>query len=522
MKKEIFINCNPQENRVAVLIDGRLDQFFLERAEDESPLGNIYKGKVTTILPGLGAAFVRLPLEKDGFLPMRETAESSSLWEEYPEDSASKESKNRKGGNRNGRKGSNQKKEKVRTIQQLLRKGQDVIVQVVKEPIGDKGARLTTQISLPGRYLVLMPGEKRIGISKKISRRDQRARIRKNLNEIKIPDGVGLIVRTAALSATKKNLKKDLKYLLNIWKEVQRQDKKKKSPALLHEEQGLVLKIIRDSILTDVKNIVVDSKAEYKKIKRFLSLFSPRSQSKLVHYTSPKPLFEKHRLEDEIQKIFQPKIWLNCGGSLVFKQTEALVAVDVNTGKHKGGKNQEQTVMQANVEAAEEVAKQLRLRNVGGIIVIDFIDMNSRKYQRRVMSTLKKELKKDKAKTRVLPFSEFGLVQMTRQREEESFLKRVYEPCPYCQGMGVIKSEFTLNLEIERKLLTAIGRRPRVKRFRIEAHPQLANHLLGETWEDLRRLARKRKVRLSIIDNADLAYQEFILWALSGKDQEKI
>ncbi|MEA1927992.1 MAG: Rne/Rng family ribonuclease [Candidatus Auribacterota bacterium] len=509
MKKELIINCNPSENRVAVLTDGKLEQFFLQRDEKQSPLGNIYKGKVTTILHGLGAAFVSIGLEKDGFLPMGETARSSSLWDDVVDNEANNHKKT-------------SSKKPSRTIEHLLRKKQDIIVQVVKEPISSKGARLTTQISLPGRYLVLTPLDKRIGISRKITRRDERSRLRKIMGELKGSKDVGVIVRTAAAAATKKNLKKDLSYLMNSWKSAQKKENKSGAPALLHEELGLVLKVVRDSLLTDVEHIIVDSKTEYKNINRFLASFSPQTQSKLVHYRGRKPLFDKHNLEEIVAKTFKPKIWLKCGGHIVINQTEALVAVDVNTGKHKGKNDQEKTVLTANLEAAVEVAHQLRLRNMGGIIVIDFIDMSSRRYQKRVLSALLKELKKDKARTRVLPFSEFGLIQLTRQREEESFLKKVYETCPYCNGLGVVKSLFSLGLEIERRLRSGAFKYPKIKRFRIEASPYLARYLLEEGWDQLRRYARRRGIRISIIDNSELGFQEYKIWALSSRGQEQV
>lgn len=523
MTKEIIINCGSGENRVAVLSEGKLEQFFLERGDEQRPLGNIYIGRVSTILPGLDAAFVAVGLEKEGFLPMRETAESSSLWEEYSDDEENggaktgdpQQSGSKKQGSRNARPGS------VRTIQQLLRKGQEIMVQVVKEPMGGKGPRLTTQISLPGRYLVLTPRERRIGVSRKISDPGQRRRLRKVLQDILGKEEVGVIVRTAALTATDRNLKKDLHYLLNQWKAIKK-GAKKSAPALLHEEMGLVMKAVRESLLTEVEHIVVDSRTEFKKLNRFLSTFDSQAQSKLVHYRGRKPLFEKYNLEAAVEKLFKPKIWLKCGGFVVFNQTEALVAVDVNSGRHKNRKGQEETALKANMEAAEEVATQLRLRNVGGIIVIDFIDMSSRKYQKQVMNTLLKELKKDKARTKVLPFSEFGLVQLTRQREEESFLKKVYEPCAYCRGLGVVKSLFSLGLEIERKLRSGMYRYQKIKRFRIEASPQLARYLLEEGWEGLRRFARRRGIRISIIDNPELGFQEYIVWALSATGREQV
>lgn len=509
MRKEIIISCNPCENRVAVLVDGKLDQFFLQRNEKLRPLGNIYKGRVTTILTALGAAFVDIGLEKDGFLPMSEMAHSSSILEDEIEVDPP-------------RSNNSDSIKPVRTIEQLLHKGQEIIVQVVKAPIGSKGARLTTQISLPGRFLVLTPLEKRIGVSRKISNREHRTRLRKIMTDLDASKDAGVIVRTAAAAAAKKNLKKDLNYLLNTWQAVQKLDKKATSPALLHEELGLVLRVIRDSLLADVEEITVDSKTEYKKINRFLASFSPQSQSKLNCYRGRKPLFDKFSLEPEVAKIFNPKIWLKCGGYLVINQTEALVAVDVNTGKHRSKGGREETALRANLEAAEEVATQLRLRNMGGIIVIDFIDMSSRKYQKQVMAVLLKELKKDKARTRVLPFSEFGLIQLTRQREEESFLNKVYVPCPYCQSLGVVKSLFSLGLEIQRRLRSGAYENPKVKRFRIEAAPDLARYLLEEGWEQLRHFARRRRIRISIIDNAELGFQEYRIWALSSGGQEML
>jgi ribonuclease G len=389
------------------------------------------------------------------------------------------------------------------------------MVQVVKEPLAKKGARLTTQISLPGRFLVLMPQEKRIGVSRKISSRAERHRLRELMAEIKPPQNLGIILRTAALRSDKKSLKRDLKQLLNAWRAIEKTNRKSAAPAVLHEELGLVMRNIRDSILTDVDSIMVDSKAEYKKITHFLNAVAPATSKKVVYYRERAPLFEKHHLEEEIARLFQARISLQCGGTIVLNQTEALVAVDVNTGKHKGKKDQARTALTANLEAAVEIAKQLRLRNVGGLVVIDFIDMESKRYQRQVMSALLKELKKDRAKTRVLPFSEFCLVEMTRQREHESFMRKVYQPCPFCQGQGAIKSLDSMELEVERKILRALSRNPRVRRYRIEAHPHLARYLLEEGWEDLRQMARANRIRLSIIDNSTLGFQEYIIWILS-------
>jgi Rne/Rng family ribonuclease len=507
MTKEIIIDSHPRESRIAVLIDGKLDWFFLEREEGRRQLANIYKGKVANILPGLNAAFVDIGTGKHGFLPMDETAESSTLWDDFAdEEDGEKHPPLKKG----------------MTIQKLLQRNHEILVQVVKEPIGTKGPRLTTQISLPGRFLVLMPREARIGVSRKISDRAERHRLRSLIQEIGIPPEVGLIVRTAALHATAKELSKDLTGLLDIWKEVQEKEKQVSAPALVHEEMGLVMRSIRDALLTDVQRIVTDSKDEHRAIQRFISSFVPTHPPEVVLHQGPEPLFEKYKLEEEVEKLYLPKIMLSCGGHIVFNQTEALVTVDVNSGKHKSRRDQEQTALTSNLQAAEEIAKQLRLRNVGGIIVIDFIDMESKKFRRQVMSVLTREFSRDRARTKVLPMSDFGLVQITREREQESFLHRVYERCPCCDGLGLLKSPFSLALELERKLFRALHRLPDIRRFRVEAHPDFARYLLEEEWDHLRALAHQKKIRLTVIDSLALGPRQYILWALTEEGQQKV
>ncbi|MCX6349821.1 MAG: Rne/Rng family ribonuclease [Candidatus Aureabacteria bacterium] len=507
MIKEIIIDSHPRESRVAVLIDGKLDWFFLERQEGRRSLANIYKGKVNNILPGLNAAFVDIGTGKHGFLPMDETAESSTLWADFADDEeGEKRPPPRRG----------------MTIQNLLQRNQEILVQVVKEPIGTKGPRLTTQISLAGRFLVLMPREARIGVSRKISDRAERHRLRSLIREIGVPPEVGLIVRTAALHATSKELSKDLKGLLDTWREVQEREKQVSAPSLIHEEMGLVMRSLRDAPLTDVQRIVTDSKDEHRSISKYVEAFLPGSRLEVILHKGPEPLFEKYKLEEEVEKLYHPRITLACGGQIVFNQTEALVTVDVNSGKHKSSRDQEQTALTTNLQAAAEVAKQLRLRNVGGIIVIDFIDMESKKFHRQVMTVLTRELSRDRARTKVLPMSDFGLVQMTREREQESFLHRVYERCPCCEGLGLLKSPFSLALELERKLLAAFNRFPDIRRFRVEAHPDLAQYLLEEEWDHLRVLAHQKKIRLTVIDSLALGPRQYILWALTATGQQKV
>ena len=502
--KEIFINCHPFENRVAIMEDGKLEYFYLERKGKASQVGNIYQGRVTNILPGLEAAFVDIGVGKDGFLPFPDWFEASG--KEDKEKNQDQDHPPASGTSAPSR---------------TLAKGQEILVQVVKEPIGGKGPRLTTQISLPGRFLVLLPFDRQSGVSRKIVDPGERDRLRSLLDDLKVPPQVGVIIRTAALAAAKKVLQRDLKYLLDTWKRIDKKAARSSAPALVHEELSLVIKSIRDLLLTDVERIVVDDREEYKRIDKFLGQVLPSARSKLELYKEKTPLFEKYGQEKEIHKIFQPRIYLKCGGTIVFNQTEALVTVDVNAGRLKK-RDQEQTALTANLEAAEEIARQLRLRNVGGIIVIDFIDLEFKKNQQKVMSVLLREMEKDKAKSKILPMSELGLVQMTRQREQESYLYQVFETCPYCAGQGLIKSRESISLEIKRRLIGAAVEHSGTKRFRIEAHPLLYRTLLQDDWPDLCRIGRDQDVKLSLLENPSFQFQEYVIWALADSGPKQI
>jgi ribonuclease G len=447
---EIIINSEMLEKRIAYLERGNVEAFYLERNTEARLVGNIYKGKVMNVLPGIQAAFVDVGLEKNGFLHASDVSGDPELSHMLDEDGAVELNDDK--GSDHGHRGSRHGGPQRQSIDLLLKEGQEIIVQVVKEPISTKGVRLSTHISLPGRFLVLIPNSNLRGVSRKIESREERRRLKDLLAKIRVPNGVGLIVRTVAKGESVKDFERDLRYLMLLWKRIQRKIPMVSGPAIVHEELDLVLKTIRDNLSDEITRVVVDDKDEFKKIRKFVSLACPRMRGKVDMYKHRQPIFDKYGIEKEIEKIFRRKVWLKCGGYLIFDRAEALVAIDVNTGRHMGKDNLEDTVLTANLEACDEIGRQLRLRNMGGIIIIDFIDMLSRRNQREVLHRLKDALRKDKAKTNILPISELGLVEMTRQRTKETTSDMLYDNCPACHSNGMVKSPLSISIEVQRAL----------------------------------------------------------------------
>ena len=412
MERKILMSLDANEIRIAVLEDGHLEEFYIERADENRMFGNIYKGKVKTVIPGMGAAFVDLATKKDGFLYVGDAMRSPlDLDAEYDENAKNQESRHRR--------------ERHKNIDEVLKVGQTIIVQVVKEPLGNKGPRLTTHFSLPARYLVMMPGEEKVGVSRRIEDRKERDRIRMLFKEVETPKGVGFIVRTAGEGKSDKEFVRDIRYLINLWKKIHGSIDQKKAPSLIHEELGLVERIIRDHLCEETDTIVVDHIDLFRKVKRFLGLYLPGTKLNVeFHKDHRVPLFEKSNIEKEIERAFQKNVHLKSGGYIVIEQTEGFVAIDVNTGKFTGNKNLEETVYRTNLEAAEEVARQLRLRDIGGIIIIDFIDMERHEHRRNFFRVFKDAVRRDRAKTKILQVSELGLVEMTRQRMRPSLKAR--------------------------------------------------------------------------------------------------
>jgi len=476
LSKKIIVDTGISDYRVAILENGKLEEFYVEQAGIEQIFGNIYKGVVESIVPGIGAAFVNIGTGKNGFLYVTDVLENTSLLDETEDVS---EERTKKG---------NEPR-----ITDLLKVGQEIMVQVVKESIGTKGPRLSTHVSLPGRHIVLTPFDNNLGISKRIQDPEERNRIREIIKGLNIPQGVGCIVRTAAQGISTISFVRELKYLLNLWSRVKYRSEHTKAPELLCEEYGIVLRIIRDQFTDEVESVVVDSKEEFKRIVHFLNLFMPTLKSRVSFYSGKVPIFEHYGIEKEIEAIFKRKISLKSGGSLVIEQTEGMVAIDVNTERYIGKTNIEDTVFRTNLEAAREVARQVRLRDMGGIIVIDFIDMRDRDHRNKVQQTLDEAMQKDKAKFKVLKISQIGVVEMTRQRVRKSLERSMYKECPYCHGRGLIKSETTIAMQILRKIeITASATRSR--RVDVGVHPTIYDYFMAKQKEllvPLRRQCRK-------------------------------
>lgn len=510
-KKEIIINCESLETRVAILDEGKLEDFFIERAAEDRVVGSIFKGRIQNLEDGLQAAFVDIGLKKNAFI---------HYWDMIPEDAARLEAEE---GVDSGRRAKRRKFAPGEMAKQFP-VGSDIIVQVTKGAIGTKGPRVTASLSIPGRYLVMMPGTRLKGVSRKIEDAKERERLKKVLARIPTPgENNGLIVRTAGAGARKVSFVRDVRGLHEIWREIEDGMKNKPSPCRLYQEPDLVERVVRDSLTEDIDRIVVDSKEECDRIRSIVSRFSRRARGRIQSYDGDAPIFEHFDIERQLENAFSRKVWLKSGGYLIFDETEALVSIDVNTGRHKGAQTQEESIFQVNTEAAEEVARQLRLRNVGGLVVIDFIDMKQRKHQNAVYRTMKDALRRDKARTNVLPLSQLGLMEMTRQRQEESIRSSTYQNCPYCEGRGKVKSALTMSVEIQRRISEVLRRRKASAEkplpIKIVINPSVLERLRSEDEAILVGLEGKLHGHLTFVSNPNIHVEEFtILNAETGEE----
>lgn len=496
MPKEIFINISPQEKRVAILNNKRLEEFYAERADSVNLVANIYKGKVESVLPGMGAAFVDIGLEKNGFLYVTDVAKTPSEYEDLMNEGSGEDPR---------ADGKSQKA--FPSISELLKKGDDVLVQVVKEPISSKGARLTAHISIAGRFLVLMPFDNHVGISKRIEDRKEKDRIRSIFKELRLPKDIGFIVRTAAHGANKKDFFREARYLMRLWHNIKNRSSRVKAPQLIHEEYDLVLRVARDIFTNDFSKLEVDSKDEFRRISRFFSILSPNLRSKLRLHSEKVPLFEKFDVEKQVDRLYNRIINLRSGGYLVFDETESLVAIDVNSGKFVGKRNLEDTAFRTNMEAAEEVPRQLRLRDIGGIIIIDFIDMEIAHHRKAVFKMLEKHLEDDKARTKILNISSIGLVEMTRQRMRRSIEGKFYQRCPYCKGRGLVKSASTVSIEVYRKLERVLYS-AKGKELFVFLHPEVASYVSKPGNGMIKSFEQRFKKAIRVIDDPNIHMEE--------------
>lgn len=458
MYKEIIVNVSPEETKVAVLENKKLVEIYIERSKSQRLVGNIYQGRIENVLPGMQAAFVNIGLEKNAFLYVEDATPART---DYPH-----------GGSRVN-------------ISDVLKSGQELMVQIIKEPIGSKGPRITTHITLPGRYLVLMPMVDYIGISRRIECEQERERLREIAAKQK-PAGMGVIVRTVAEGMDETEIQQDITLLTKLWQKIKNRSSNGPVPSLLHHDLELVQRIMRDIFSDDVDQLIIDCRDTYEKANELLDIINPHWKSK-VRYEGRENIFEDYGIDVELQRALKRRAWLKCGAYLVIDQAEALTAIDVNTGKYVGSTNLEDTVHKTNLNAAVEIARQIRLRNIGGIIVIDFIDMDETEHRQEVLQVLEEEIKKDRTKCHVLGLTQLGLVEMTRKKARPSLNESIQKTCPYCEGRGKVLSEETVGINVKNEIYQ-VARRTTAKTILVEANPLVAARLIGSGGVNLKEM----------------------------------
>ena len=503
MYKQLIINVADHETRVALLEDGNIAELYVDRGDDSNIAGNIYKGKVLRVLPGMQAAFVNIGLNQAAFIYVDDVfyddiKEYERLFEvdfDNDDDGLEKEPKP----------AYLQKREF--NIEELLREGQEILAQAAKSPMGTKGARISSYISLPGRFLVLMPNSDHIGVSRRIEDEIERERLKTMVQRLRTED-FGYIVRTAAEGEKEEKLAYEMGFLNNLWQNIQKKFETAPAPSLMHQELSISLRAVRDLLIQEVEKVVIDSKPTYSAILSFLDTYMPSLQDHVVLYEGSEPVFDAYNLEGDISRALKRKVWLKSGGYILIEHTEALVAIDVNTGRYVGKHNLEETILKTNLEAVKEIAYQIRLRDLGGIIIIDFIDMEKKANQEKIFSSLREALKKDKSKTHVLPMSEMGLIQMTRKRTREPLTRILCEPCYYCEGEGYTVSRQSICYRIYREILRDVhdmdGRR-----LTLRVNPQVAELLLGEEDLLITRLERCIGKQIVIYPNPEFHLEQF-------------
>ena len=516
MSKEMIISATAHETRVAILEEDLVAEIFIERERSRGVVGNLYKGRVSKVLPGMQSAFVDLGLERDGFLYV---ADVIATFEEFDrletDDSPSPPSG---ASAQQGRRDKEKKDEPEPKIEDLLKEGQEVIVQVAKEPLGTKGARLTSHATMPGRFLVFMPTVDHVGVSRKIESRDERSRLRGIVREFREQTGFagGVIIRTAAAGRPKEDIVSDLSYFHTVWTDIRHKSETSRAPAVVFQEQSLVAKLIRDLLTEDFSAIRIDSVQEHRKILELVERIMPALGPKVKLYEKEFPIFEEYGVQAEIDKALRSKVWLKSGGSIVINQTEALVAIDVNTGRYVGKKTVgrlEDTIIKTNLEAAKEIVRQIRLRDLGGIIVLDFIDMEEKKNRQKVLQAVEQELRKDRAPSKALQVSDFGLVIITRKRVKQSLERVLTEPCPYCAGSAVIKSAATICYEIVAEV-KKLGPDLNGQSLVLRVNPDIARALREEERAAFKDLKQSLNREIALRPDTLLHHEQFDVMAI--------
>ncbi len=525
MEKEILISDDEYETRCAVLEQGVLNEIYIERKEVTQALGNLYKGRVENVLPGMQVAFVDIGLARHAFLHI------SDLKSESVNDYLDKNGSIRD--NNNGRTARNKSatlnlKEKPPKqprggrgypflITDLISKNQEILVQVGKEPMGSKGARVTSNITLPGRYVVYMPNSANIGVSRRIESDSERDRLRNMAQEVKAEVEGGFIIRTAAEGLNETEFTAEIRYLINQWKQIRERAKRKSAPSLVSQDLNFTNRIVRDMLTKDVKQLIIDSQTGYQETLDYVASVMPNLRPRVALYQENTALFNAYGIERELQSALSEKIWLKCGGYIIIQQTEAMVSIDVNTGRFVGKSDPDNTILSANLEAVEEVVRQLQLRDLGGIIVVDFIDMEEASHRKRVFKLLQEALRKDRARTNILHFSDLGLVEMTRQRTRPSLSTLMMEQCPYCNGRGNVLSIETIGIQVFRAIKTA-HQQTQKSELRVIANDDVVLHIKSEMANKLRDLRRSLKLELTLEPDVNLHLEDYRIFVGNGEE----
>ena len=492
MSATMLINARTYETRVALVENGQCSEVFVERQRQGSVAGNVYLGRVVRVLPGMQAAFVDIGLEKAAFLYVGDVMVDAEVEEAL-------EAENEAG------------KAGTQRIEELLYQGQAIMVQVAKDPMGSKGARITTHVTLPGRNLVFMPTIDHVGVSRRIEEEAERTRLRNLIEEMR-PEGKGFIARTVSEDQDREKLQAEMDFLLSIWDNINRRKEKARVPALLHKDLSVSLRAVRDLFTQEVDRLVIDSEEEFRQVREFVSTFMPRLLHSVEYYQGEEPILDAYGVENEISRSLDRRIWLKSGGYIIIEKTEALTAVDVNTGRYVGGHNLEETILKTNLEAVKEIACQIKLRDIGGLIVIDFIDMERLPHRERVVDALRQELSADRARTKVLGLSALGLVEMTRKRVRESLAETLKEPCRYCSGTGSIMSPTTVCYEVFRALEREFGSSPD-SAVSVRVHPTVADVILQEERLALEELEGRLGVTVQVAPDNGLHAEHYVIRA---------
>ncbi len=512
MKKEIISSSTSNENRIAITEDGKLAELFMENPQNERIIGDIYLGRVAKVIPGIKAAFIDLGFKQDAFLHFSDVGEQSDEFknllgidtsdiDEEDEEEPPQQTE------------TSQQNRSRRYELPRLERDQNIVVQITKEPVGNKGVRVTSKIAIPGRYLVFLPFENKVNASKQIQNLKEKRRLKYIVKDFKRSKSLefGAIIRTVAENQDENAIIEDLDLLLNAWKEIEKNLKNEKAPALIYKDLSLTSSVIRDLFRGDVVKVITDSKKQYKEILSYLKVTGPDLVDKVELYKNPEPIFDVYGIEKEIQQTLNKRITLKSGGYIFIEHTEAMVVIDVNSGKYARSKDQETNSLKTNLEAAREIVRQLRLRDIGGIIVIDFIDVYDDKNKKKIYDEIKKEFKKDRAKVTVLPMSEFGIVQITRQRVRQSLIKSISETCPMCGGTGMVESSTNIIIRIERwiKRYKSQSNKLSTTKLILKVNPQVYKHLREGTISQITRISFKYLVRMKLVEDPSLALQDF-------------